>query len=224
MPDTHLVLRRFLQYAKGIAFWLRDRSFKAVGQSSERITDEILELLNDPDIDVVSGALVMAGESSEPRVIEALIHFLGRTELDWWVRLTAVETLHRFRDPRVTPALRRCLDEEELRNSALACLAQRRDPEALPMVVEYMRHDRRGMRLAALQAAVHYEEPRFLPVIEHVAIHDEDEDVRVLALEVLDGYGAEGVAIAASIRETRRKQQQAAMGDIGLTMESNLMD
>ena len=91
-------------------------------------------------------------------------------------------------------------------------------------MLEFLRHDRRGLRLAGLQAAVHYEDPNFLPVLEHVAIHDEDEEVRILALEVLDGYGSEGVATAASIRAARKKQQQAAMGEIGLSMESNLMD
>jgi HEAT repeat protein len=166
----------------------------------------------------------MAGEGNDPRFVEGLITFLGKTELDWWVRLTAVETLHRFRDPRVAPALRRCLEEEELRNSALACLAERRDREALPVVLEFMRNPRRGMRMAAIQAAVHYADPNFLPVLEHVAIHDEEEEVRILALEVLDGYGSEGVATAASIREARRKQQDAALGEIGLSMESNLMD
>ena len=224
VPDTCHVLRRFLQYAKGLAFWLRERSFKSIAQGTKGLGSAMLQLLHDDDPDVVSGVLVMAGESADISLLDGLIEFLERSELDWWVRLTAIETIHNFRDARVAPALRALLDDDELRTAAMACLAERRDASALPRVIEFFSHERRGLRMAAIQAAQHYEDPRFLGPLEMAALRDEDDEVRSLATEVLDGYGSEGVATAASIREQRRKQNAALLGNIELEMESDLVD
>ena len=106
----------------------------------------------------------------------------------------------------------------------MACLAERRDATALPRVIEFFSHERRGLRLAAIQAAQLYEDPRFPGPLEAAALQDKDDEARAAATEVLDGYGSEGVATAASIREQRRKQDAVLLGNIELEMESDLVD
>ncbi|MEM8885363.1 MAG: HEAT repeat domain-containing protein [Planctomycetota bacterium] len=219
MPDTLHVLRRFLQYAKGIAFWLRDRSFKVVGKVASDMAGAMLQLMEDDDLDVISGVIFMAGESKDPRLVDGLIALTHRADVEWWVRLNALETLHRFRDDRVVPALRASLDDEYLRTAAMAMLSQRKDVETEGEVKTALGSERRSDRMAGLQAVERYQDPAFIPHVEPIARGDEHDSLRRYALEILDGYGPEGVAAAAAIREERRKTQQSSFDELELTME-----
>ncbi|MHC4549436.1 MAG: HEAT repeat domain-containing protein [Planctomycetota bacterium] len=213
------VLRRFLQYAKGLAFWLRDRAFTAVSTVADDIVEAILTLLGDEDVDVVVGASVMARDSRDPRVCAGLIDLLGR-DFDWWVKIPALETLATFRGAEVTGVLLLKLTDRDLRNCALACLGRRADPATLPRVLEFLGHERRGLRRAALGALESFREPALIPHLERVARHDADGECRLVALEMLDGLGAEGVAAAAALRAESRALPAAGDGPT-LTLVKN---
>jgi len=206
--------------ARGMADHVtRDRSFRAVGRVANDLAGAMVELMADEDLDVLSGVLYIAGESRDPRLVDGIVELTLRKNVDWWVRLNALETLHKFDDPRATPAIRACLECPELQTAALTFLSERKDQKTAGEVHTYLRHERRGLRMSALQAALRYQDPAFIPHVERLAREETDAEVRAAALEVLDGYGSEGVAAAASVREQLKKEQLAAIGDVGLTME-----
>ncbi|MCK6458596.1 MAG: HEAT repeat domain-containing protein [Planctomycetes bacterium] len=200
MPDKLLVLRRFLQYAKGLAFWLRDRAFGAIASVADDIVEAILALLDDEDPDVVVGAVFMAGESRDARLFEGLKLLLAR-DWDWWVKLPAMELLARFAERGVTPVLLDKLADEDLRTAALAALGRRAEHGTLPHVLPFLAHERRGLRRTALAALEGYKDPAVIPPLVEFIRRDRDGECRIVALEILDGLGAEGVAAAAALRE-----------------------
>jgi HEAT repeat protein len=214
MPDKLAVLRRFLQYAKGLAFWLRDRAFGAVASVADDVVEAILALLQDEDFDVVVGAVFMAGDSRDVRLFEGLKLVLAR-EWDWWVKLPALELLAKFPQREVTPILVDRLEDEDLRTAALAALGRRAEPGTLPHVLRFLGHERRGLRRTALAALEGFKDPAAIAPLLDLARRDRDGECRLAALELLDGLGAEGVAAAASLRE----EAKALAPDAPVTLE-----
>jgi HEAT repeat protein len=217
MPDKLLVLRRFLLYAKGLAFWLRDRSFGAVASVADDIIEAILALLDDEDLDVVVGAVFMVGESRDPRLLEGLRHLLGR-DVDWWVKLPALELLAKFPGLDVTPILVAQLGDEGLRTAAITALGRRAEPGTLRHVLPFLSHERRGLRRAALGALAGLKDPSAIPHLVDRARRDTDGDCRLTALELLSALSAEGALAAANLRKEFRAEAPAAKGEIALEM------
>jgi len=223
MPDRIHVLRRFLQYSKGVAFWLRDRGFTAISTVAENLADALLELLRDDDVDVVVGALVMAGRSKDPRAASGIIGVLARP-FDWWVKVPALESLVEMPGPEVTEALARALDDPDLRCAAMATIAKRGEAASLERVHRFLDHPERAMRLSAVSACAAARDPRAVPLLERVARTDADFECRFRAIEALDGLGAEGVAAAAQIRDAMAKEAPDVAAGVTLTMLPRELD
>jgi HEAT repeat protein len=216
MPDKLSVLRRFLQYAKGLAFWLRERAFGAVASVADDIVEAILALLQDEDADVVVGAIFMARESRDVRLFEGLKLVIAHT-WDWWVKLPALELLAKFPQREVTPILVDRLEDEDLRTAALVALGRRAEPGTLPHVLRFLDHEWRGLRRTALAALEGFKDPAAIPMLVVLARRDRDSECRIAALELLDTLGAEGVAAAAALREESKAQAPDA-GPVTLEM------
>ena len=218
MQDKNFVLRRFMQWAKGIAFWLRDRAFSAIATVAENLAEAILELMQDEDVDVVVGATVMAGQCGDPSVVHGLIDLIQSDRFQWWVKIGALEMLARFKTREARTMLVNALEYEDLAPAAIACLAHRGDEDVLPRLIEFLYDERRGLRLAVIKALHNYKDPELVSRLETVALNDLDEQVRIAALELLDGLGHEGVAAAALVREHFRKSSSVRAGETDLSM------
>ena len=203
MPDKLQVLRRFMQYAKGLAFWLRDRSFSAVAAVARDLGEALLDLMRDNDTDIVAGAVVMAGKSRDPRLLAGLEEVLQR-DFDWWVKIPTLETVAGFQHPTVVMILLDALENEELRTAALGCLGKRGDPVALAAVTPFLTDPRRGTRIATISALPGFRDSAVIGPLEQVARDDPDHECRIRALETLEQFGPEGVSAAAAVREERR--------------------
>ncbi len=201
MPDSHHVLRQFCRYAKGIAFWLRDRAFKAVSTVAGDIVESILKLLADDDLDVVVGGISLASDCDDPRLVDGLATLIERDEHDWWVKVPAMERLCAFEHPRIQSVLTSRLEDPELRAAALSCLGSRGANSALSIILPYLEHPTRSTRRAAIRALTNYGPvPLVMAALEKTARTDVDYDCQAYALDLLDTFGADGVALAASIR------------------------
>ncbi len=223
IPDKLYVLRRFFSYAKGIAFWLRDRAFTAVASIADNVTDAIMQLLQDEDLDVVVGAVTMAANSRDARLFEGLAHLLEREDLDWWVKIPALEHLAQIDHPQRYAILLRSLDDEDLECAALACLGQTGDPRAIEVVLTFLENPRKRMRRAALTSLEGLRNPAAMPNLEAVAGRDPDLELRAIALEQLDDLGPSGVELATRIRGFA-KSAPAVDGGLELSMLKNLDD
>lgn len=218
MPDKIAVMRRFMRWAKGIAFWLRDRAFHAVATVADNLGEAILDLLRDDDIDVVVGATAMASQCGDPCVVAGLSEIVCGTTHEWWVKINALEAAARFPGHEPNVILTLALEQEDLKPAAIACLGLRGDHKALPQIFPFLADPRRSVRLATLQAMTRIQAPEMVPQLDHVARTDTCNECRLRALELLDGLGPEGVAAAAAIRHAVQRANAAAAQAVELSM------
>lgn len=95
---------------------------------------------------------------------------------------------------------------------ALLGIAVGDTPASRAIIVPFLTHERRGLRRAALSALESFRDPALIPHLEQAARGDEDFECRLVALGMLDGLGAEGVATAAALREEQRALPDAGDG------------
>jgi len=218
VPDKIRVMRKFMRWTKGIAFWLRDRAFSTVAQVADNLGEAILDLLGDQDLDVVVGATAMAAGCKDPRVVPGLAELVIGDRFDWWVKINALEAIAKYEGRQPSVILHQALEQEDLKPAAIACLAARKDPAALPKIFGFLQDPKRSLRLTALLALQHYEDPDVVPHVEHVARQDRDQDCRLRALELLESLGPRGVAAAASVRDAVQQGHVATAARSDLSM------
>ena len=218
IPDKIRVMRRFMRWAKGIAFWLRDRAFSTVANVAENLGEAILDLLRDEELDVVVGATAMAASGNDPCVLPGLAELVIGDKFDWWVKINALEAVAKYEGRQPGVILHQALDQEELQPAAIACLAARKDSAALPKILGFLQDPKRSLRLAALRALHHYKDPGIVPHAEHVARTDLDQDCRIGALELLESVGSSGVAAAASVRNAVQRSHVETVAQSDLSM------
>ncbi len=184
MENRAEVVRRYIAFSKGLAGWARDRALESMREFGQDLVEPVVELLEDPDLEVRASALVVAGSLADPRVVPGVVKLLK--DEDWWVRITAADTLGRFQDPRVVPALVEALGDSELRWAAVEALGRIGDPKALPALAELLKDPSAEVRIEVLLAMRRFRHPKILDVLQRVAASDADRSVRGRALEIAE--------------------------------------
>lgn len=179
-PDTPAVIRQALRYSKALAGWVWQRALESLKEFGEPLIGPISELLSDSDEDIRSSALILATSFEDPRLLQPIVGLLK--DDDWWIRLTAVEMLGRIGEKRSVPHLIGCLDDEELRWSAIEALTRIGDPMALQPIAMLMKDPAREVRIEAIRACETFKDKRVLPLLEFCAQNDEALEVRQAAI------------------------------------------
>ncbi len=189
-PDTPEVIRQALRYSKALAGWVWQRALESLKEFGEPLIGPIAELLQDPDEDIRSSALILATSFEDPRLLPPIVTLLK--DGDWWIRLTAVEMLGRIGEKQSVPHLIGCLEDEELRWSAIEALTRIGDPTALQPIAMLMKDPAREVRIEAIKACETFRDPRVLPLLEFCSQNDESLEVRQAALAAKKLIGAGG--------------------------------
>lgn len=186
MPNAAEILRSFLIYSRGLAFWLRDRAAASIMKISTDIVEPLSRLMQDAEEDIRIGAVVMASACRDPRIVPRTLEiFLGQD--DWWIRSIAAEVLGNFPSPEVTRALQSRMNDPDLRSSVIAVLAKMHDSEAVASLIRFLGDPDRGTRVAALEALALTEGPEIHAALQQVALRDPDPALRDKAVVLLEG-------------------------------------
>ncbi len=188
LPDRRPVVRRLLEHARTLAGWVRERALESLSELGSEVLDPVVELLEDPDEEIRSGAIAVAASFDDARVVPALVTRLG--DPDWWVRLTAAEALGRIGDPAAVDGLSGVLDDPEARWAAVEALGRIGDIRALPGLARLLKDPAVEVRIEVLLAMRHFTHPRILEALRRVATTDPDRIVRSRALEVAEEIAA----------------------------------
>jgi twitching motility protein PilT len=194
------VIRRYIQFAKTLAGFVRDRALESIRAFGDAVIEPAIELLNDPDADVRGAALGVASSFDDLRIVPATINLLRDT--DWWIRIAAADTLARLRDPRSIEPLVAALADADLKWSAVEALGRIGDPRALPALGKLLGDPQPDVRIEVMQALKHFNHPNVVPALTKVATTDPNRAVRTRALDVLDEIA------------TRDSQPQADLGAV----------
>jgi len=224
MPNATEILRSFLIYSRGLAFWLRDRAAVSIMKISSDIVEPLSCLMQDAEEDIRIGAVVMASACRDPRVVPRTLEiFLGRD--DWWVRSIAAEVLGHFPSLEVTRALQSRLDDPDLRSSVIAVLAKMCNCESTACLVRCLGDADRGTRMATLEALAPVKSPEVYAALQQVALRDPNPALQDKAVLILESHRPATEHYLRELHEARvvAAQVEIAADEISLTMENEAL-
>lgn len=177
------VLTQILMFCRNLVGWLRTRILETLRGFGEIIFRPACALLSHPDPEVRTAALVLAENFSDPRLVTPVTEMLK--DPDWWLRITACDTLGRLKDERAVPALVAALEDADTRWAAIDALAMIGSQLALRSLVQTLRDPRAEIRLELVRAFSRFTDARLVPLLVQVKEKDTSSEVRTRASEVL---------------------------------------
>jgi len=181
--DPREVLVEILTFCRDLVGWLRDRILDTLRTFGDRIFQPAVSLLTHPEADVRTAALVLAENFHDPRLVPPLCGMLK--DPDWWLRITACDTLARLKDERAVGPLVEALDDDECRWAAIDALAQLGSVAALKPLAGILRDPRPEVRIEVIRAFSRFSDPRLVQLLGQVKEKDPSSEVRTRAAEVL---------------------------------------
>lgn len=182
------VLLDILRFSTDLVGWLRTRILETLQTFGDTLLEPALALLSHTDEHIRTNALVLAEQFNDPRVVEPVTRLLQAP--DWWLRITACDTLGRLKDERAVPALVAALADEDTRWAAIDALAQIGSSLALKPLVQMLRDPRAEVRLEVVRAFSRFDDPRLVPYLQQLMEKDPSTEVRTRAGEVARALSA----------------------------------
>jgi len=170
-------------FSKDLVGWLRTRILETLQTFGDEVIKPAAALLQHKDDAVRTAALVLAEKFNDPRLVGPVCKMLN--DEDWWLRISACDTLGRLKDERAVPHLVQALQHEEVRWAAIDALAQIGSTKALKPLAMLLRDKRKEVRGEVVRAFARFTEKRLLPLLKQVMDTDPTSEVRTLAAEAL---------------------------------------
>lgn len=176
------VIFKILMFAKDLVGWLRTRILDTLQTFGDDVLKPAVALLRHDDEQVRTAALVLVEKFDDPRLVGPVCRMLS--DDDWWLRISACDTLGRLKDERAVPHLVKALQQEEVRWAAIDALAQIGSSTALKPLAQLLRDKRQEVRAEVIRAFGRFTDKRLLPLLKQVTERDKSSEVRTLAAEV----------------------------------------
>lgn len=180
--DPKEILEEVLIASRELVGWLRTRILETLQTFGDQVLQPALELLQHEDEQVRTGALVLAEQFDDPRLVGPVCRLLD--DPDWWLRIIACETLGRLGDERAVGPLVQALSDEDTRWGAIDALAKIGSPKSLKPLTQLLRSDRVEVRRAVVRALGTFSDQRLFPILRAVQAKDPSTEIRTLAAEV----------------------------------------
>lgn len=177
------VLVEILMFCRNLVGWLRSRILETLRTFGDVIFRPAVALLQHPEEEVRTAALVLAENFHDPRLVGPVCRLLQ--DPDWWLRVTACDTLGRLKDERAVPFLVKALEDEDARWGAIDALAQIGSASALKPLAGMLRDPRAEVRQEVIRAFSRFTDARLLNLLEQVKERDPSSEVRTRAAEVV---------------------------------------
>jgi HEAT repeat protein len=168
--------------AIGVLAYLRDA--RAIAAIAERISDPSPEVRR-----AAAGGLGFAEADAKPVARKALLDALQDT--DWEVREVAAVTLGKLLDPASAEGLIKALLLDEywqVRLKAANALGLLKARSAIPALLKALDHTISNLRKEAANALEAIGDRAVLPVLQNLAAHDTDLDVRKTAQRIVNTW------------------------------------
>ncbi len=180
-------MQEVLRFCKGLVGWLRARVLETLLTFGDDVLRPAVKLLDHPDEDVRTAALVLAENFNDPRIVGPVSRLLK--DEDWWLRISACDTLGRVGDERAVKALVEALEDDDARWAAIDALARIGSVQALKPLSGLLRDKRVEVRLEVIKAFSRFSDKRLLSLLQSVKERDPSSEVRTRASEVLREMG-----------------------------------
>ncbi|MEA2163048.1 MAG: twitching motility protein PilT [Thermoanaerobaculia bacterium] len=196
------VIKRYIRFSNTLAGFVRDRALESLRDFGPALVEPVIELLSDPDPDTRSGAMAVASVFDDVRIVPMTIQLLR--DDDWWIRISAADTLGRIKDPRAVEPLVAVLADTDVKLAAIEALGRIGDARALPALGRLLADPTPDVRIEVMHALKHFKHPQVLIAITGLAQKDPDRDVRAQAVEILDELALKDRTTLAQIEAIRK--------------------
>ncbi len=186
--DTGTVLAELLTFLNDLLGWLRDRIIDTLRTFGDDILRSAVALLQHQEDSVRTLALVLAESFNDKRLVGPLCRMLK--DDDWWLKITACDSLGRLGDERAVPFLADALKDDDCNWAAIDSLAQIGSKQALNPLAQLLRQDREELRMEVVRAFSRFTDERLVQLLKVVKEQDPSTDVRTRASEVLRDMAA----------------------------------
>jgi twitching motility protein PilT len=186
--DGEEVVQEVLRFCKGLVGWLRARVLETLLTFGDEVLMPAVALLDHEDEDIRTAALVLAENFDDPRIVGPVSKLLK--DDDWWLRISACDSLGRIGDKRAVAALVEALKDDDARWAAIDALARIGSKKALKPLAGLLRDDRVEVRTEVIKAFSCFSDKRLLGVLKSVKEKDPSSEVRTRAAEVLRDMAA----------------------------------
>ncbi|MCB9524724.1 MAG: PilT/PilU family type 4a pilus ATPase [Myxococcales bacterium] len=186
--ETAEILAELLLFLNDLLGWLRDRIIDTLRTFGDSILRASVALLSHPEDSVRTLALVLAESFNDKRLVGPLCRMLK--DDDWWLKITACDSLGRLGDERAVPFLAEALKDDDCNWAAIDSLAQIGSKQALNPLAQLLRQDREELRMEVVRAFSRFTDERLIQLLKVVKAQDPSTDVRTRASEVLRDMAA----------------------------------
>jgi len=181
--EPSAVILEVLTVSLELAGWVRNRILDTLRTFGDEVLKPAVALLDHEKEEIRTSALVLVEHFHDPRVVLPVCKLLG--DPDWWLRITACDTLGRLKDERAVPYLVKALEDQEARWAAIDALAHIGSTTALKPLANLLRDPRQEVRLEVVSGLGKFTDGRLLPLLKSVREKDPSVDVRTRATEVM---------------------------------------
>jgi HEAT repeat protein len=199
LPETVAVLRRLLEYNRGIAQWLRERSLDALVAVADQLAQPLAQLMFDQNQDVRMAAMLLAARFNHLSIVPHVLA-VWEKDKDWWSCSIAAEILSRFPTPQTFAALQRRATDPDLRFSVVHAMRAFKTAEATQVLLQSLTDADRSVRCTALQGLRERASEPVLRAVHGIAQDDPELQVRQVAEETLATLGQKGKDLAAALQ------------------------
>jgi twitching motility protein PilT len=206
--DPAAVIRRYIEFAKSLAGFVRERTIDSLRAFGDQLIEPVIGLLRDPDLDTRAGAIAVATVFDDKRIVPATIELLK--DSDWWLRISAADTLGRLRDPRAVEPLVAALADPDVKWAAVEALGRIADLRSLPALGKMLADPAPDVRIEVMQALRKFKHPQVRQALMQMAQTDPVRSVRGRAVDMLDELSLDDRGSQMQIDAIRQKALTAS--------------
>jgi len=222
LPDGNAVLRRFLEFNRGLAPWLRERALDALVAIAGSFTEALGRLMADRDQDVRTAAMLLAARWKHPAIVPHVSQVWQR-DADWWICSIAADILARFPTPESFATLLRREHDPDLRLSVVHAMRSFPTAEATAVLLRHLQARERAVRCTALEGLRGRAQEPVANAVFALATADPDPQVRQVAAEVLSSLGALGRPLLQQLQQQDETRAPVDTATLELEMENEAL-
>lgn len=219
LPDQVAVLRRLLEFNRGLAQWLRERTLDALVAIANQLTEPLARLMFDPNPDVRMAAMLLAARWNHPSIVPH-VSKIWLEDKDWWSCSIAADILARFPTPQTFATLMQRASDPELLFSVVHALRAFKTADATAVLLRHLGDPDRSVRCMALESLRERASEPVARAVFAAAESDSELQVRQVAAEVLHTLGPVARDLLAKIERKNAAPETIDPGPIELAMEN----
>jgi twitching motility protein PilT len=171
IKDGNELLPKLLKFLRDEDWWVRERVMDALVQmSGQRLTEHVIQFLDDPSDVVRRFAIGALRRLKDPRCVGLLVK-LAREDTDWWVQEEAILTLGELEDQRVVPYLVQVMKTNpEVVIPSIIALGKLKAKETIPEIGPMLINAPANVKVAGIRFLIEHGTPadaRYLHGMEH---------------------------------------------------------